>query len=94
MADQPVWTAHKSLGVGSGATHKNRTSKTRHPAQSIRDVAFEGRREFVAEARPRSGSGGQRPLVWTQPSARQAQVVGQTTWRICSFELAAEEREQ
>jgi len=60
---RPGWTAHQFRGVGSGAPRKNRTLETRRSAQSIRDVAFAGHREFVAEARPRCGLGGRRPLV-------------------------------
>jgi hypothetical protein len=66
-------TAHKFGGVGSGAPRKNRTLEIRRLAQSIRDVAFGGRRESVAEARPRCGSADR--LIWTQPSARQAQLL-------------------
>src|SRR6266404_5986629 len=85
------WIAHKFRGVGSGAPRKNHRLEIRRLARSIRDVAFAGRRESVAEARSRCGSGGRPPLIWTQPSTRQAQPVGQTTWRICSLEIAAEE---
>jgi len=86
---RPGPTGHKFRGAASGAPRKNRTWETRRLARSIRDVAFASRREFVAEARPRCGSGDR--LTWTQPFARQAQLVGQTTWRICSLEIAAEE---
>jgi hypothetical protein len=86
---RPGPTGHKFRGAASGAPRKNRTSETRRLARSIRDVAFASRRGFVAEARPRCGSGDR--LIWTQPSLRQAQLVGQTTWRICSLEIAAEE---
>ena len=86
---RPGPTGHKFRGAASGAPRKNRTSETRRLARSIRDVAFASRRESVAEARPRCGSGDR--LTWTQPFARQAQLVGQTTRRICSLEIAAEE---
>ena len=86
---RPRPTGHKFRGAASGASRKNRTWETRRLARSIRDVAFASRREFVDEARPRCGSGDR--LTWTQPFARQAQVVGQTTRRICSLEIAAEE---
>ena len=79
---RPGPTGHKFRGAASGAPRKNRTWETRRLARSIRDVAFASRRGFVAEARPRCGSGDR--LIWTQPSLRQAQLVGQTTWRICS----------
>jgi hypothetical protein len=85
---RPGPTGHKFRGAASGAPRKNRTWETRRLARSIRDVAFASRREFVAEARPRCGSGDR--LTWTQPFARQAQLVGQTTRRICSLEIAAE----
>ena len=68
---RPGPTGHKFRGAASGAPRKNRTSETRRLARSIRDVAFASRREFVAEARPRCGSGDR--LTWTQPFARQAQ---------------------
>ena len=77
---RPGPTGHKFRGAALGAPRKNRTWETRRLARSIRDVAFASRREFVAEARPRCGSGDR--LTWTQLSARQAQVVRQTTWRI------------
>jgi hypothetical protein len=86
---RPGPTGHKFRGAASGAPRKNRTWETRRLARSIRDVAFASRREFVAEARPRCGSGDR--LTWTQPFARQAQLFGQTTRRICSLEIAAEE---
>src|SRR6476660_2389054 len=86
---RPVPTGHKSRGAVSGAPRKNRTWETRRLARPIRDVAFASRREFVAEARPRSGSGDR--LTWTQLSARQAQLFRQTTWRIRSLEIAAKE---
>jgi hypothetical protein len=86
---RPGPTAHKFRGAASGAPRINRTWETRRLARSIRDVAFASRREFVAEARPRCGSSDR--LTWTQLSARQAQFFGQTTWRICSLEIAAEE---
>src|SRR5437764_10764769 len=47
------WTPQKFGAVGSAALRKNRTSETRRWAGSIRDVAFAGRRESVAEAPPR-----------------------------------------
>jgi hypothetical protein len=84
---RPGPTGHKFRGAASGAPRKNRTWETRRLARSIRDVAFASRRESVAEARPRCGSGDR--LTWTQPSARQAQLFGQTTWRICSLKIAA-----
>jgi len=68
---RPGPTGHKFRGAASGAPRKNRTSETCRLARSIRDVAFASRREFVAEARPRCGSGDR--LTWTQPFARQAQ---------------------
>jgi len=68
---RPGPTGHRFRGAASGAPRKNRTSETRRLARSIRDVAFASRREFVAEARPRCGSGDR--LTWTQPFARQAQ---------------------
>jgi hypothetical protein len=86
---RPGPTGHKFRGAALGAPRKNRTSETRRLARSIRDVAAASRREFVAEARPRCGSGDR--LTWTQPFARQAQLFGQTTRRICSLEIAAEE---
>ena len=86
---RPGPTGHRFRGAASGAPRKNRTWETRRLARSIRDVAFASRREFVAEARPRCGSGDR--VTWTQPSARQAHLFGQTTWRICSIEIAAEE---
>jgi hypothetical protein len=79
---RPGPNGHKFRGSASGAPRKNRTWETRRLARSIRDVAFASRRESVAEARPRCGSGDR--LIWTQPSLRQAQLVGQTIWRICS----------
>ena len=86
---RPGPNGHKFRGASSGASRKNRTWETRRLARSIRDVAVASRRGFVAEARPRCGSGDR--LIWTQPSARQAQLFGQTTWRICSLKIAAEE---
>jgi hypothetical protein len=68
---RPGPTGHKFRGAASGAPRKNRTWETCRLARSIRDVAFASRREFVAEARPRCGSGDR--LTWTQPFARQAQ---------------------
>src|SRR6476659_5261710 len=68
---RPGPTGHRFRGTASGATRKNRTWETCRLARSIRDVAFASRREFVAEARPRCGSGDR--LTWTQPFARQAQ---------------------
>jgi hypothetical protein len=82
-------TGHKFRGAASGAPRKNRTSETRRLARSNRDVAFASRRESVAEARPRCESGDR--LTWTQPSLRQAQLVRQTTWRICSLKIAVVE---
>jgi len=84
---RPDPTGHKFRGAASGAPRKDRTWETRRLARSIRDVAFASRRESVAEARPRYGSGDR--LIWTQPSARQAQIFGQTTWRICSLKIGA-----
>ena len=86
---RPGPTGHKFRGAASGAPRKNRTSETCRLARSIRDVAFASRREFVAEARPRCGSGDR--LTWTQLSAQQAQFFRQTTWRIRSLEIAAKE---
>ena len=68
---RPGPTGHRFRGAASGAPRKNRTWETRRLARSIRDVAFASRREFVAEARPRCGSGDR--LTWTQLSAQQAQ---------------------
>ena len=86
---RPAPTEHKFRGAALGAPRKNRTWETRRLARSIRDVAFASRRESVAEARPRCGSGDR--LTWTQLSARQAQIFRQTTWRVCSLKIAAEE---
>ena len=81
---RPAPTGHKFRGAASNAPRKNRTSETRRLARSIRDVAFANRRE--SRLRCRSGD----RQIWMQPSARQAQVVRQTTWRIRSLEICCD----
>src|SRR5207249_11977241 len=89
---RPGTAGHKFRRAASGVHRKNRTWETCRLARPIRDVALASRRESVAEARP--GCGGGDRLIWTQPSAQQARLVGQTTWRICSLEICRRRNDQ